>query len=64
MADPLRHGCKLDLAEEILDFIANNPDAEEVRVILRSLLDMTDSDFDMAHEIVSNIRDIIKDQKF
>lgn len=64
MADPLRHHKKLDIAEEILDFIANNPDAEDVRVILRSLLDMTDSDFDMAHEVVERIRDLIDDQEF
>ncbi len=64
MADPLRHDCKLDIAEEILDFIANNPDAEEVRVILRSLLDMKDEDFTMAHEIVNNFRGLIKEQEF
>jgi len=64
MADPLRHSCKLDIAEEILDFIANNPDAEEIRVILRSLLDMTDSDFEMAREVVDGIRNIIEDQEF
>jgi len=32
MADPLRHDCKLDIADEILDFIANNPNAEEIRL--------------------------------
>jgi len=64
MADPLRHHKKLDIAEEILDFIANNPDAEEVRVVLRSLLDIDDNDFDMAHEVVENIVDLIDEQEF
>lgn len=64
MADPLRHKCKLDLAEEILDFIANNPDAEEVRVVLRSLLDMNDTDFGMAHDVVDNITRLIAEQEF
>jgi hypothetical protein len=31
MADPLRHECKLDIAEEILDWIEKSPDAEKVR---------------------------------
>lgn len=64
MADPLRHSCALDVAEEILAFIADNHDAEEVRVILRSLLDMDDNDFDDAHEVVRNIRDLIEEQKY
>lgn len=64
MADLLRHRCKLDIAEEILDFVASDPDAEEVRVILRSLLSMADDDFDMAHEVVKNIRDAIEEQQF
>lgn len=64
MADPLRHNCKLDIAEEILDFIANNPDAEEVRVILRSLLDMNDNDFEMAHGVIDNITRLIAEQEF
>lgn len=64
MADPLRHDCALDVAEEILGFIAGNPDAEEVRVILRSLLDMNDEDFGDAHEVVRNIRDVFEEQKY
>ncbi len=64
MADPLRHHNKLDIAEEILDFIANNPDGEEVRVILRSLLDITDEDFNMAHDVVNKFRELIEEQEF
>ena len=64
MADPLRHSCKLDIAEEILDFIANYPDAEEVRVILRSILDLNDADIEQAHEVVNNFRSLIEDQKY
>lgn len=64
MVDPLRHHNKLDVAEEILDFISNNPDAEDVRVILRSLLDMDDNDFDMAHDVVRGVRDLVEEQEF
>ena len=64
MADPLRHGCKLDIAEEILNFIAHNPDAEEVRVILRSLLELTDVDLENAHDVVYGIGYLIKGQQF
>lgn len=64
MADPLRHHNKLDIAEEILDFIANNPDAEEVRVVLRSLLDIDDNDFNMAHGVVEKFRNLIDEQEF
>ncbi len=64
MADPLRHNCKLDLAEEILNFIANNPDAEEVREKIRNSLELTDVDLYHAHDVVSNFRNLIEDQEY
>lgn len=64
MADPLRHDCKLDVAEEILDFIANSPDAEEVRTKIRDLLELTDNDLYLAHDVVNDFRNLIKDQEF
>ena len=62
--DPLRHESKLDVAEEILAFIAGNSDAEEIRKILRDRLELSDSDFDHAHEVVHQIRYLIEDQKY
>lgn len=64
MADPLRHNCKLDIAEEILSFIASNIDAEEVRVVIRDTLGLTDADLEDAHDVVNNLSELIKDQQY
>lgn len=64
MADPLRHNCKLDIAEEILNFIANSPDAEEVREIIRNSLELTDPDLEHAHEVVDDLSNLIRNQEF
>ena len=64
MADPLRHSCKLDVAEEILAFIAENPDAEWVRGELRKHLEMEDRDFEHAHEVVKDIVDLKEEQEY
>lgn len=64
MADPLRHDSKLDIADEILDFIANNPKAEEIRGKIRSFLDLTEEDMEDAAEIITDFRNLMKNQKF
>lgn len=64
MADPLRHNCKLDIAEEILQYIADNPSATDIRELLRRRLHMDCNDFDMAHEVVADIRNLLNNQKF
>lgn len=64
MADPLRHGCKLDVAEEILDFIANNPDAGKVREEIRNLIDLTEEDIEDAAEVVTDINRLMKNQGY
>jgi len=64
MADPLRHHCKLDMAEEILDFIANNPDAKVVRETIKNCLELNDIDLEVAHEVVSEFNNLIRDQEF
>ncbi len=64
MADPLRHDCKLDIAEEILDFIANNPKAEDIRGKIRNLLDLSEEDIEDAHEVVNGMNSLIKEQRF
>lgn len=64
MADPLRHSCKLDIAEEILEFITNNPDAEEVRATLKNHLELTYNDLEMANGVVHDLSNLIRDQEF
>jgi hypothetical protein len=64
MADPLRHECKLDIAEEILDWIEKSPDAEKVREEIKTQLDLSDTDLYYAHDVVSEFRELIKEQKF
>lgn len=64
MADPLRHGCKLDIAEEILDFVANNSDAEEVRVMIRDALELTEEDMEDAAEVVTDISRLMENQQY
>lgn len=64
MADPLRHDSKLDIAEEILDFIANNRDAEKVREEIKSLLDLSEEDMEDAAEVITDFRNLLKNQKF
>ncbi len=64
MADPLRHKCKLDIAEEILDFIRDSPDAEDIRAVIRNILELTDADLEDAHSVVENLRDLIDEQQF
>lgn len=64
MADPLRHKCKLDIAEDILNFIENNSDAGEVRVIIEDALGLTDIDLEDAYEVVNNLRELIRDQQY
>jgi hypothetical protein len=64
MADPLRHGCKLDVAEEILDFIANNPDAGKVREEIINLIDLTEEDIEDAAEVVTDINRLMKNQGY
>lgn len=64
MADPLRHDCKLDVAEEILNFIANNPDAEEIRGKIRGILDLTEEDMEDAAEVVTDLSNLMKNQKY
>jgi hypothetical protein len=64
MADPLRHDCKLDVAEEILNFIANNHDAEEIRGKIRGILDLTEEDMEDAAEVVTDLSNLMKNQKY
>lgn len=64
MADPLRHHCKLDVAEEILDFIANNAYAEEIRQVIRTHLDLTEEDMEDAAEIVTDLSNLMRNQKY
>jgi hypothetical protein len=64
MADPLRHDCKLDVAEEILNFIANNHDAEEIRGKIRDILDLTEEDMEDAAEVVTDLSNLMKNQKY
>ena len=64
MADPLRHDCKLDIAEEILDFVANNRNAQEVRVMIREALELTEEDMEDAAEVVTDINRLIKNQRY
>ena len=64
MADPLRHSCKLDIAEEILDFIATNPDAEKIRLEIGSLLNLSEEDIEDAAGVVADIGNLINGQKF
>jgi len=64
MADPLRHDCKLDIAEEILNFIANNPDAGEIREKIRNFLDLTEEDMEDAAEVVTDLSNLIRNQKY
>lgn len=64
MADPLRHDCKLDIAEEILDFIANNSDAKEVRLMIRDALELTEEDMEDAAEVVTDMNRLMKNQRY
>lgn len=64
MANPLRHDCRLDVAEEILDFIANNSEAEEARVIIRDALELTEEDMEDAAEIVTDFSRLMKNQRY
>ncbi len=64
MADPLRHNCKLDIAEEILDFIANNPDAEKIRLEIRNLLNLSEEDIEDALGVVADLSNLMKNQEF
>lgn len=64
MADSLRHDTKLDVAEEILDFIANNRDAGKVREEIKKLIDMTEEDIEDAAEVVTDINRLMKNQKY
>lgn len=64
MADPLRHNCKLDIAEEILDFIANNPDAEKIRLEIRNLLNLSEEDIEDALGVVADLGNFVRNQEF
>jgi hypothetical protein len=64
MADPLRHYCKLDIAEEVLNFIANSPDAEEIRTIIRSHLELSEEDMEDAAEVVTDLSNLMRNQKY
>jgi hypothetical protein len=64
MADPLRHNCKLDIAEEILDFIANNPDAYKIRKDIRNIVDLSEEDLEDAAEVVTDINRLMKNQTY
>jgi len=64
MADPLRHDCKLDIADEILDFIANNPNAEEIRLAIRGRLDLSEEDLEDAAEVVADFKNHYKNQRY
>lgn len=66
MADPLRHDCKLDMAEEILNFIANNSSSEAVviRTMITDALELTEEDMEDAAEIVTDFSRMIKNQRY
>jgi hypothetical protein len=64
MADPLRHNCRIDLAEEILDFVANHPDAVGVRIQLKDLFELNQKDLENAHDVVRDFRNFVDNQKF
>ncbi len=64
MADPLRHESKLDIADEIMNFIANNPEAREIRQKIREKLDITNIDMEDAAEIITDFRNLMKNQEF
>ncbi len=64
MADPSRHDGKLDLADEILDFVANNPEAEDIREKIRNRLDLIDQDLEDAAEVITDFRNLIRNQKY
>jgi hypothetical protein len=64
MADPLRHNSKLDIAEEILNWIENNPDAEKVREEIKTRLDLNDMDLYHTHDVVSRVAELIKEQEY
>lgn len=64
MAHPLRHNCKLHVAEEILDFIANNKDAENIRKELKEKIEIVDRDFEDALDVVHDLVVLIDNQKY
>jgi len=64
MADPLRHDSKLDIADEILNFIANDSKGREIRLKLRESLDLSEEDLEDAAEIVTDFRNLMKNQKY
>lgn len=65
MADPLRHSSKLDIAEEILEYIADDDNnAKDVREKIMLSLDLTNDDLRLAADVVRNISNLIRDQKF
>ena len=64
MADPLRHDSKLDIADEILDFIANNSKAEEIRLKIIGLLDLSEEDLEDAAEVVADFKNLYKNQRY
>ncbi len=64
MADPLRHQDKLDIADEILNFIANNPKAEGIRPEIIRLLDLSEEDLEDAAEVVADFRNLYKNQRY
>lgn len=64
MADPLRHNCKLDVAEEVMNFIANNHDAEDIREKIREHLELTDPDLEDAAEVVTDLSNLMRNQKY
>ncbi len=64
MADPLRHSSKLDIAEEILEYIADDDNnAKDVREKIMLSLDLTNDDLRLAADVVRNISNLIRDQK-
>jgi len=64
MADPLRHDSKLDIADEILNFIANNPNAEEIRLAIIGRLDLSEEDLEDAAEVVADFKNLYKNQRY
>lgn len=64
MADALRHESKLDIAEEILNFIANDPEAEKIKEELMILLELNHADLKQAHTVVKDFINLIKNQEF
>jgi hypothetical protein len=55
---------KLDVAEKILNFIANNRLAGKIREDLKQQLDLTEEDMEDAAEIVTDFSRLIKNQKY